>query len=54
MSAGIVHCSHHLLLFLKRAMEFRGRVAIEGSKTKVYQVQFISIISVQMAEEKVG
>ena len=34
-------------------MEFGGRVTVEGSKTKVYQVQFINVISIQMTEEKV-
>jgi hypothetical protein len=38
IAAGIVHRSNHLLLFLKRAMEFGDRVTIVNSETKVYQV----------------
>ena len=51
--AGIVHGSNHLLFVLKRAMEFRDRVAIVGSETKVYQVQFLSAVSVRVTEKNI-
>jgi hypothetical protein len=34
-------------------MEFRDRVAIVGSETKVYQVQFLSAVSVRVTEKNI-
>ena len=53
VAAGIVHRSNHLLLFLKRAMKFGDRVAVVGSETKVYQVQYLSTVSIRVIEKKI-
>lgn len=48
-----MHCSQHLLPFPKKAMEFGDGVAIVASETKVYRVQFLSVVSVRVSKKNV-